>query len=138
LNVLELGNADTGAFRVRLLRKGEPYGPRHGLVYSKDEPVLEFYGPALENDILPSGSGTRIEDGIGLADMTSAQRTRVISLHGLSASSVARGPRPLCPQARRLRDRGSLFSFFGLVSVGRRFTCEIQTAIAKRKQNGSR
>lgn len=50
MNVLELGNAYTGAFRVRLLRKGEPYGPHHGLVYDKDEPVLEFYGPASEGE----------------------------------------------------------------------------------------
>ena len=50
MNVLELGNADTGNFRVRLLRKGEPYGPHHGLVYDEDEPVLEFYGPATEGE----------------------------------------------------------------------------------------
>jgi MTH538 TIR-like domain (DUF1863) len=46
MNVLELSNAETGAFRARLLRKGEAYGPHHGLIYDQDEPVLEFYGPA--------------------------------------------------------------------------------------------
>jgi hypothetical protein len=50
VNVLELGNADTGAFRVRLLRKGEPYGLHHSLVYDEDEPLLEFYGPASEGE----------------------------------------------------------------------------------------
>jgi hypothetical protein len=50
--VLELSDADTGAFRARLLRKGEVYGPHHGLVYDQDEPVLEFYGPASEDQSL--------------------------------------------------------------------------------------
>jgi hypothetical protein len=50
--VLELSDADTGAFRARLLRKGEAYGPHHGLVYGQDEPVLEFYGPASGDERL--------------------------------------------------------------------------------------
>ena len=50
MNILELGNAGSGAFRVRLLCRGEPYGPQHGLVYDKDEPVLDFYGPAAEGE----------------------------------------------------------------------------------------
>jgi hypothetical protein len=53
VNVLELSNADMGAFRLRLLRKGEQYGLHHRLVHDKDEPVLEFYGPVpLENRIV--------------------------------------------------------------------------------------
>lgn len=50
--VLELSDADTGAFRARLLRKGEAYGPHHGLVYGPDEPELEFYGPASGDERL--------------------------------------------------------------------------------------
>jgi hypothetical protein len=50
--VLELSDPDTGAFRARLLRKGEAYGPHHGLVYNQDEPMLEFYGPASGDEQL--------------------------------------------------------------------------------------
>jgi hypothetical protein len=50
--VLELSDADTGAFRARLLRKGEAYGPHHGLVYGQDEAVLEFYSPASGDERL--------------------------------------------------------------------------------------
>ena len=50
MNILELSNAEMGAFRARLLRKGEPYGPHHELVYPYDEPRLEFYGPASEDE----------------------------------------------------------------------------------------
>jgi len=50
VNVLEVSNAETGAFRVRLLRKGERYGSHHQLIWDDDEPAVEFYGPAAEGE----------------------------------------------------------------------------------------
>jgi len=50
VNVLELSNAETGAFRVRLLRRGERYGRHHQLTWDKDEPAIEFYGPAADGE----------------------------------------------------------------------------------------
>lgn len=50
MNVLELTNPEMGAYRVRLLRKGESYGLKHQLTYDDDEPTIEFYGPAAEGE----------------------------------------------------------------------------------------
>jgi len=52
VDVLELFNSEMGAFRVRLLRKGEPYGLMHQLTFDDDEPAVEFYGPAVEGEQL--------------------------------------------------------------------------------------
>ncbi|MFC4052804.1 TIR domain-containing protein [Actinomadura syzygii] len=52
MHVLELSNEDAGAFRVRLLRRGEPYGLFHRLTYDKDEALLEFYPPAVDGQPL--------------------------------------------------------------------------------------
>lgn len=49
MHVLELSNAEMGAFRVRLLRKGEPCGLQHQLSHEDDEPQVEFYEPADDN-----------------------------------------------------------------------------------------
>jgi hypothetical protein len=50
VNVLELRNAEMGVYRVRLLRKGESDGLKHQLIYDKDEPTVEFYGPTAEGE----------------------------------------------------------------------------------------
>jgi hypothetical protein len=55
MNVLELADADTGGFRIRLLRKGEPYGPHHRFLYEQDEPMLEFYGSPSGGEVPGEG-----------------------------------------------------------------------------------
>ncbi|MFD8130078.1 TIR domain-containing protein [Streptomyces mirabilis] len=59
MHVLELSNAEMGAFRVRLLRRGEPCGLQHQLCHEDDEPQVEFYEPADENG-QPELADTRV------------------------------------------------------------------------------
>src|SRR4051812_10704400 len=50
MHVLELSNREMGAFRARLLRRGERYGLHHMLIYNDDRPVVEFYGPFVDGE----------------------------------------------------------------------------------------
>lgn len=52
MSILELSNVEMGTFRVRLVRKGEGHGLYHQLRWDEDEPAVEFYGPAADDERL--------------------------------------------------------------------------------------
>jgi WD40 repeat protein len=52
VSILELSNVEMGTFRVRLVRKGEGHGLYHQLRWDEDEPAVEFYGPAADDERL--------------------------------------------------------------------------------------
>ena len=118
MNILELGNPDSGAFRVRLLRRGEPYGPHHELVYDRDAPVLEFYGPALADEqpgeakllgryaasrFLHSRQGwTRVGDGYGVSPANARDIAAWLERELSNPWTPPSGPKP---EAQVITDR---------------------------------
>jgi WD40 repeat protein len=118
VHILELGNPDSGAFRVRLLRRGEPYGPHHELVYDRDAPVLEFYGPALAGEqpgeakllgtyaasqfLHPRQGWTRVGDGYGVSPANARDIAAWLERELSNPWTPPSGPKP---QAQVITDR---------------------------------